>query len=296
MRLDGRRESSNVDDRRGGGFRLGGKGGLGIGAALVIGLITYCATGDLNQAFQVASNTSDVTSVITGQSTTSGGEYQPTAEEQELESFAKKVLASTEDVWTEEFKKMGKTYEAPTLVFFNGSVQSGCGGASASTGPFYCSADQCVYIDLSFFTSMKSSLGADGDFAYAYVIAHEVGHHVQYLLGNLGKAHAQMAKLSQSEANKVSVQIELQADCFAGVWAYHEQNMFGSLEEGDLEEAISTAQVIGDDYLQKKAQGYVVPESFNHGTSQQRMKWFKRGFTTGDISQGNTFAYRYEQL
>ena len=296
MRLDGRRESSNVDDRRVGGFRLGGKGGLGIGAAIVIGLITNCATGDLNQAFQVASNTSDVTSVITGQSTTSGGEYQPTAEEQELESFAKKVLASTEDVWTEEFKKMGKTYEAPTLVFFNGSVQSGCGGASASTGPFYCSADQCVYIDLSFFTSMKSSLGADGDFAYAYVIAHEVGHHVQYLLGNLGKAHAQMAKLSQSEANKVSVQIELQADCFAGVWAYHEQNMFGSLEEGDLEEAISTAQVIGDDYLQKKAQGYVVPESFNHGTSQQRMKWFKRGFTTGDISQGNTFAYRYEQL
>ena len=296
MRLDGRRESSNVDDRRGGGFRLGGKGGLGIGAAIVIGLITYCATGDLNQAFQVASNTSDVTSVITGQSTTSGGEYQPTAEEQELESFAKKVLASTEDVWTEEFKKMGKTYEAPTLVFFNGSVQSGCGGASASTGPFYCSADQCVYIDLSFFTSMKSSLGADGDFASAYVIAHEVGHHVQYLLGNLGKAHAQMAKLSQSEANKVSVQIELQADCFAGVWAYHEQNMFGSLEEGDLEEAISTAQVIGDDYLQKKAQGYVGPESFNHGTSQQRMKWFKRGFTTGDISQGNTFAYRYEQL
>lgn len=296
MRLDGRRESSNVDDRRGGGFRLGGKGGLGIGAAIVIGLITYCATGDLNQAFQVASNTSDVTSVITGQSTTSGGEYQPTAEEQELESFAKKVLASTEDVWTEEFKKMGKTDEAPTLVFFNGSVQSDCGGASASTGPFYCSADQCVYIDLSFFTSMKSSLGADGDFAYAYVIAHEVGHHVQYLLGNLGKAHAQMAKLSQSEANKVSVQIELQADCFAGVWAYHEQNMFGSLEEGDLEEAISTAQVIGDDYLQKKAQGYVVPESFNHGTSQQRMKWFKRGFTTGDISQGNTFAYSYENL
>ena len=296
MRLDGRRESSNVDDRRGGGFRLGGKGGLGIGAAIVIGLITYCATGDLNQAFQVASNTSDVTSVITGQSTTSGGEYQPTAEEQELESFAKKVLASTEDVWTEEFKKMGKTYEAPTLVFFNGSVQSGCGGASASTGPFYCSADQCVYIDLSFFTSMKSSLGADGDFAYAYVIAHEVGHHVQYLLGTLGKAHEQMSKLSQSEANKISVQLELQADNYAGVWAHHEQKMFGSLEDGDLQEALGTAQVIGDDYLQKKAQGYVVPESFNHGTSQQRMKWFKRGFDSGDIAQGNTFAYSYENL
>ena len=296
MRLDGRRESSNVDDRRGrGGFRLGGKGGLGIGMAIVIGLITYCATGDLNQAVQVASSTGDMTSVVTGQGS-QNEEYQPTAEEQELASFAKKVLASTEDVWTEEFKKMGKTYEPPTLVFFSGSVQSGCGGASASTGPFYCSADQCVYIDLSFFTSMKSSLGADGDFAYAYVIAHEVGHHVQYLLGNLGKAHAQMAKLSQNEANKVSVQIELQADCFAGVWAYHEQQMFGSLEDGDLEEAISTAQVIGDDYLQKKAQGYVVPESFNHGTSQQRMKWFKRGFTTGDIAQGNTFAYCYENL
>ena len=296
MRLDGRRESSNVDDRRGrGGFRLGGKGGLGIGMAIVIGLITYCATGDLNQAVQVASSTGDMTSVVTGQGS-QNEEYQPTAEEQELASFAKKVLASTEDVWTEEFKKMGKTYEPPTLVFFSGSVQSGCGGASASTGPFYCSADQCVYIDLSFFTSMKSSLGADGDFAYAYVISHEVGHHVQYLLGNLGKAHAQMAKLSQNEANKVSVQIELQADCFAGVWAYHEQQMFGSLEDGDLEEAISTAQVIGDDYLQKKAQGYVVPESFNHGTSQQRMKWFKRGFTTGDIAQGNTFAYCYENL
>ncbi len=298
MRLDGRRESSNVDDRRsgGGGFRLGGKGGLGIGAAIVIGLITYFMTGDLNQALQVASNTGDMTSVVTGTSTTSGGDYQPTAEEQELESFAKKVLASTEDVWAEEFKKLGKTYEPPTLVFFSGSVQSGCGGASASTGPFYCSADQCVYIDLSFFSTMKQSLGADGDFAYAYVIAHEVGHHVQYLLGNLGRAHQQMAQLSETEANKVSVQIELQADCYAGIWAYHEQQMFGSLEEGDLEEAISTAQVIGDDYLQKKAQGYTVPESFNHGTSQQRMKWFKRGFTTGDLSQGNTFSYTYEQL
>ena len=298
MRLDGRRESSNVDDRRsgGGGFRLGGKGGLGIGAAIVIGLITYFMTGDLNQALQVASNTGNMTSVVTGTSTTSGGNYQPTAEEQELESFAKKVLASTEDVWTEEFKKLGKTYEPPTLVFFSGSVQSGCGGASASTGPFYCSADQCVYIDLSFFSTMKQSLGADGDFAYAYVIAHEVGHHVQYLLGNLGRAHQQMAQLSETEANKVSVQIELQADCYAGIWAYHEQQMFGSLEEGDLEEAISTAQVIGDDYLQKKAQGYTVPESFNHGTSQQRMKWFKRGFTTGDLSQGNTFSYTYEQL
>lgn len=297
MKLDGRRESSNVDDRRGGGggLRLGGKGGLGIGAAIIIGLITYFMTGDLDQTFQVASSSGDVTSVITGQGS-EGGEYQPTAEEKELESFARKVLASTEDVWTAEFQKMGKTYEPPTLVLFSGSVHSGCGGASASTGPFYCSADQSVYIDLSFFMSMKQTLGADGDFAYAYVIAHEVGHHVQYLLGTLGKAHAQMSQLSQNEANKISVQLELQADCYAGIWAYHEQQMFGSLEDGDLEEALGTAQVIGDDYLQKQAQGYVVPESFNHGTSQQRMKWFKRGFTTGQLSQGNTFAYRYEQL
>ena len=285
MRMTGRRESSNVDDRR--GMSGGKKAGLGLAGIVVVVVIAL---------FTGQDPTAMLSQMGAAETQQTEGRTEFTEEEQQLATFSKQVLAGTEDVWTAEFKKMGKTYEAPTLVFFNGSVQSGCGGASASTGPFYCSADQCVYIDLSFFTSMKSSLGADGDFAYAYVIAHEVGHHVQYLLGNLGKAHAQMAKLSQSEANKVSVQIELQADCFAGVWAYHEQNMFGSLEEGDLEEAISTAQVIGDDYLQKKAQGYVVPESFNHGTSQQRMKWFKRGFTTGDISQGNTFAYRYEQL
>ncbi|MBR1521276.1 MAG: neutral zinc metallopeptidase [Bacteroidaceae bacterium] len=297
MRLDGRRESSNVQDRRsgGGGLKLGGKGGLGIGAMIVIGLITYFTTGDLGTAFQAATSAGDLTSVTMG-ANGQNEPYEPTAQEQELEHFAKQVLASTEDVWTAEFKKLGKTYEAPTLVFFNGSVQSGCGGATASVGPFYCSADQCVYIDLSFFTTMKQSLGADGDFAYAYVIAHEVGHHVQYLLGNLGRAHEKMARLSQSDANKVSVQIELQADCYAGIWAYHEQHMFGSLEEGDLEEAISTAQVIGDDYLQKKAQGYTVPESFNHGTSQQRIKWFKRGFTTGQLSQGDTFSYNYNEL
>ncbi len=297
MRLDGRRESSNVQDRRsgGGGLKLGGKGGLGIGAMIVIGLITYFTTGDLGTAFQAATSAGDLTSVTMG-ANGQNEPYEPTAQEQELEHFAKQVLASTEDVWTAEFKKLGKTYEAPTLVFFNGSVQSGCGGATASVGPFYCSADQCVYIDLSFFTTMKQSLGADGDFAYAYVIAHEVGHHVQYLLGNLSRAHEKMARLSQSDANKVSVQIELQADCYAGIWAYHEQHMFGSLEEGDLEEAISTAQVIGDDYLQKKAQGYAVPESFNHGTSQQRIKWFKRGFTTGQLSQGDTFSYNYNEL
>ena len=299
MRLDGRRESTNVDDRRGrgGGFRLGGKGGLGIGAAIIIGLLTYFMTGDLGTAFQAASQGTDLTEMVGGQATDQqNAAYEPTPEEKELESFARKVLASTEDVWTAEFERMGKTYEPPTLVFFSGAVQSGCGGASASAGPFYCSADQCVYIDLSFFSSMRQQLGADGDFAYAYVIAHEVGHHVQYLLGTLGKAHAQMAQMSQVDANRMSVQIELQADCFAGVWAHHEQAMYGSLEEGDLQEAISTAEVIGDDYLQKKGQGYVVPETFNHGTSHQRIKWFKRGWNAGKVSAGNTFAVPYDEL
>jgi predicted metalloprotease len=280
-----------VDDRRGKASGIAGIGGLGIGGVIIYLLFTWMSGGDISQAVQNVAE-QQMGNVTT--QTSNGQEF--TAEEQELAKFSSQILAGTEDVWTEVFRGMGKEYVPPKMVLYTGSVSTGCGNGQASMGPFYCSADQCVYIDLSFFTSMKSSLGADGDFAYAYVIAHEVGHHVQYLLGNLGKAHAQMAKLSQSEANKVSVQIELQADCFAGVWAYHEQNMFGSLEEGDLEEAISTAQVIGNDYLQKKAQGYVVPESFNHGTSQQRMKWFKRGFTTGDISQGNTFAYRYEQL
>lgn len=302
MRLDGRRESSNVDDRRRSGgssrgrFRLGGKGGLGIGAVVVIAVITMLMGGDPSQILSMAGGDGDLTSIVTGQEYATGSDYQPTAQEQELETFAKKVLASTEDVWTIEFQKLGRTYEPPTLVLFNGSVQSGCGGASASTGPFYCSADQSVYIDLSFFMSMKSSLGTGGDFAYAYVIAHEVGHHVQYLLGTLSEAHAQMSRLSESEANKISVRLELQADCYAGIWAHHENKMFGSLEDGDLEEALSTAQVIGDDYLQKKAQGYIVPESFNHGTSQQRMKWFKRGFTTGLLTSGNTFAYNYSEL
>ena len=288
MKLTGRRESTNVDDRRGkqsGSVKLGG-GILGI---VVAGLIIWFMGGNPLDVLQNA----DISQIAT---TTTSGEYQPTEEEKELEKFCRQVLAGTEDIWTEEFRKMGKTYEPPTLVFFNGSVQSGCGGASASTGPFYCSADQCVYIDLSFFTSMKKQLGADGDFAYAYVLAHEVGHHVQYLLGNLGRAHQKMAQLSEKEANKVSVQIELQADCFAGVWAYHDNQTYGSLEEGDIEEAIQTAQVIGDDYLQKKANGYVVPESFNHGTSKQRIKWLKRGLTSGKISDGDTFSVSYENL
>lgn len=292
MKLDGRRESSNVEDRRGqGGGRLpiGKLGGGGIIGIIIIAAITYFMGGD---------PTSVLTSGLTdggydnGQQT----EYVADAEEQELEHFSKQILASTEDVWTEEFRKMGREYEAPKLVLFSGSVQSGCGGATSSTGPFYCSADQSVYIDLSFFKEMKSTIGADGDFAYAYVIAHEVGHHVQYLLGTLGKAHEKMSRLNETEANKISVMLELQADNYAGVWAHHENKRFSSLEDGDLEEAINAAQKIGDDYLQKKARGYTVPESFNHGTSAQRMKWLKRGFTTGDITKGNTFDYSYSEL
>jgi len=286
MKLTGRRESSNVEDRRGsgGGLKLGG----GIGAIIIAGLIAWLSGGNPFEAM--------VSTGLNQSTTTEAGEYVPTEEEKELATFASQILAGTEDIWTEEFKKLGKTYEPPKLVLFSGSVQSGCGGASSSSGPFYCSADQSVYIDLSFFSNMKKTLGADGDFAYAYVIAHEVGHHVQYLLGILGKAHQQMSQLSEKEANQISVRLELQADCFAGIWAYHDNQQFGSLEDGDIEEAINAASVIGDDYLQKKAQGYTVPESFNHGTSQQRMKWLKRGLTTGDLNAADTFSGSYSSL
>lgn len=287
MKLKGRRESSNVEDLRGkggGGLKIGG----GIGALIIAGIIAWLTGGNPLDVLQNAD--------LSSMSSETESEYVPTEEEQELYHFASQILAGTEDVWTEEFRKLGKTYEAPKLRIFSGSVQSGCGGASSSSGPFYCSADQCVYLDLSFFTNMKAQLGADGDFAYAYVIAHEVGHHVQYLLGILGKAHQQMSQVSQKEANQISVRLELQADCFAGIWAYHDNQQFNSLEDGDIEEAINAASKIGDDYLQKKAQGYTVPESFNHGTSRQRMKWLKRGITTGRISEADTFSGSYDSL
>ena len=287
MRLTGRRESSNVEDRRG---RSGGGVGksLGIGGIIVVGLITLLMGGDLGDVFN---NVSQMGFQETSEST-----YTPTAEDEELAKFTRQILAGTEDVWTQEFKKMGKTYRAPRLVMFTDAVQSGCGGATSSTGPFYCSADQTVYIDLSFFKNMKRSLGADGDFAYAYVIAHEVGHHVQYLLGILGEAHSQMQQMSQKEANRMSVRLELQADFLAGIWAHQDNEMFGSLEDGDIEEGINAASKIGDDYLQKKAQGYTVPDSFNHGTSAQRMRWLKKGITTGDVQQGDTFSQSYDSL
>ena len=206
------------------------------------------------------------------------------------------MLAGTEDAWSGIFEKAGRTYEAPTLVLFTDAVQSGCGGASKQVGPFYCSADRCLYIDLTFFSNMRRELGADGDFAYAYVIGHEVGHHVQNLLGTLGEAHAKMAKLDKEAANRISVRLELQADFLAGVWAHHDNARFGSLEDGDIEEAIRCTQVIGDDYLQKKARGTVQPETFTHGKSESRMKWFKRGYDTGDLREGDTFSVSFEEL
>lgn len=277
MKLNGRRESTNVDDRR----RLSGKtaGGLGIGGIIVAALIAWATGGDpLTAVMQTAQEQ------MSAGTQTEQREF--TAEEQELATFSKQILAGTEDVWTQVFKEqLNSNYPAPTMVLYTGSVQTGCGNGSAQMGPFYCSADQCLYLDLSFFTQMKrGEVGSGGDFAYAYVIAHEVGHHVEYLTGLLDKLHQQMARMNQKDANKISVRIELLADFYAGVWGYYDNKKFASLEDGDLEEAIKCAEKIGDNYLQEQAQGYSVPESFTHGTSAQRMKWLKKGLQTGDMS------------
>ena len=283
MRLDGRRESSNVEDRR--GMSGGKKAGLGLGGIIIAMAIAYFTGGNPLEAGMQAAQQS------MGQNTevSEGQQREFTEEEQALAKFSTQILGGTEDVWTKIFKEQGATYQVPTMVLYTDGTATACGQGSAAMGPFYCSGDQKLYIDLSFFTTMKKQLGADGDFAYAYVIAHEVGHHVEYLTGTLQKVHEQMARLSQTEANKLSVRLELLADFYAGVWAHHDNKMFRSLEDGDIEEAINCAEVIGDDYLQKKARGYAVPESFNHGTSKQRMKWFKLGLETGDISKGTTF-------
>lgn len=279
MRLNGRRESNNVDDRRGQSSGISGIGGLGIGGIIIAALVTWFMGGNpLDVLQQVDPSSLNITQQAEG-----GREF--TEEEQELAKFSSQILAGTEDVWTEEFKKMGRTYVAPKMVLYTGSTNTACGNGSAAMGPFYCSGDQTVYIDLSFFMDMKKQLGADGDFAYAYVIAHEVGHHVQYLLGFLDKVHSQMSRVSQTESNKLSVGLELQADYYAGVWAHHDNKMFGSLENGDIEEAINCAGKIGDDYLQKKARGYAQPETFNHGTSAQRTQWLNQGIKTGDTSR-----------
>lgn len=288
MDLNGRRQSTNVDDRRGGSVAKAG--GIGLGGIVVVGLIVLLSGGNLSDVFQVAEQMGGSQTIQTG------GSYTPTAEEEELAVFATQILAGTEDVWTKIFEQNGMTYTPPKLVLFSGAVQSGCGGATSSSGPFYCSGDHCVYLDLSFFTSMKKQIGADGDFAYAYVIAHEVGHHVQYLLGTLNQAHSQMSRVSEKQSNQISVRLELQADFYAGIWAYYDNQMFGSLEDGDIEEGLNVASKIGDDYLQKKARGYTVPDSFNHGTSAQRSKWLKKGLTSGNLNLGDTFSPAYQDL
>lgn len=288
MKLNGRRESSNVDDRRRSG--LSTAGGVGIGGIIVAALLTWVMGGNPLDAIQQAAEQQ------MNVSTQTEGNREFTEEEEELAKFSRQILAGTEDVWTEVFKEMGREYVPPRMVLYTGAVKTACGNGSASMGPFYCSGDQCLYIDLSFFTSMKKQLGADGDFAYAYVIAHEVGHHVEYLLGTLTKAHNQMNRMSQVDANRISVRLELLADFYAGIWAYHDNKMFSSIEDGDIEEAIKCAEVIGDNYLQEKARGYSQPESFTHGTSKQRMKWLKLGLTIGDMSKGNTFALSDQDL
>ena len=287
MKMDGRRESTNVEDRRG-KRTVAAAGGLGLGG-IIIALIVMFMGGD----------PSSVTQLQQGGSTEyvdDGQDYSQV--DVELMTFCKQILASTEDVWTQEFRKLGRTYQPPKMVIFSDAVSSGCGNATSASGPFYCSADETVYLDLEFFKSMKKQIGADGDFAYAYVIAHEVGHHVQNQLGILGQAHEQMARYGKDTQgyNQTSVRLELQADFFAGIWAHHDNKMFGSLEDGDIEEALNAASKIGDDYLQKQAYGRTMPETFNHGTSAQRSRWLKKGIATGDINQGDTFSPAYSSL
>lgn len=288
MRWQGRRESDNVEDRRGsssggGGFRppIGGKGGLVI--LIVVVVAGYYGV--------------DLTPLLNGGDPMSQTQIQQrapssvSAKDDQYAKFTSVVLADTEDTWKPIFQKMGRTYQEPKLVMYRGATRTGCGTAQSVMGPFYCPADSTVYIDLSFYEEMKNKLGAGGDFAQAYVIAHEVGHHVQHLMGIDTKVRQQQQGATQAEANRLSVKMELQADCFAGVWgkAMDEQQV---LEVGDLQEALNAAQAIGDDRLQQQSQGRVVPDSFTHGTSQQRYTWFKRGFDSGDPNSCNTFASR----
>ena len=279
--MTGRRRSGNIVDRRsiGTGGKLGIGGGI-VGVIIVVAITLFSGGGIGALSPQYASQS-----------------YEPTAEDERLAVFASQVLAGTEDVWTREFKRQGwGEYECPKMVLFSGAVNSGCGQATSQTGPFYCSADQTVYIDLDFFKAMPTDIGTSGDFAYAYVIAHEVGHHVQYLLGTLDKAHSAMSRMSESEANKISVRLELQADFYAGVWAALDNEMFQSIEEGDVENAINAASKIGDDYLQRKAYGREMPDSFNHGRSEQRVRWLRKGIETGNPNYSDTFSPDYSQL
>lgn len=277
MKWKGRRASSNVEDRRG----MGGGGktliGGGLGGIIIVLLFTFLG-GDPGELLGNMAGSDSGTSVP----------YEESEPEKELADFVSVVLADTEEVWTELFEEQGLQYKEPTLVLYSGSVQSACGAASSSVGPFYCPGDQKLYIDLSFYDELQRKFQAPGDFAMAYVIAHEVGHHVQTLLGTTEEIMPLRQRMSEEKFNKYLVRFELQADYYSGVWAHHAQGM-GYLEEGDLEEALNAATAVGDDTLQKRAQGYVVPESFTHGTSEQRKSWFHKGFQNGTIKGGDTF-------
>lgn len=280
MRWEGRRESQNVEDRR--GMRFGRAGGIGLGTIVLALVAAYFGV--------------DPSVVLQGvQPTEQQGEqgpYQETPEEAQLRKFVSTILADTEDAWGALFTAAGRTYEAPTLVMFSGAVQSACGTAQTAVGPFYCPGDRQVYIDLSFYEELQNRFGAPGDFAQAYVVAHEVGHHVQTLLGISDRNMAARQRASDAEANALSVRQELQADCFAGIWAHNADRSRQLLEAGDIEEGLNAAAAIGDDRLQKQSQGYVSPESFTHGSSEQRVRWFKRGFESGTIEACDTFATR----
>jgi hypothetical protein len=276
MKWQGRRQSGNVDDRR--GKSTGGKIALGGG---VIGLIFLAIQ------FFSGGDSTDILNQLLNQSQGATEERELTADEKELGAFTATVLADTEDVWNELFAQNGSDYREPGMVLFTDGVNTACGGASAASGPFYCPEDEKVYIDLGFFEELRTRFGAKGgDFAIAYVIAHEVGHHVQKLLGTAGKVRNLQQGISQSEANELSVALELQADFYAGVWAHYNRKY---LEEGDIEEALSAANAVGDDAIQKQTTGRIVPDAFTHGTSKQRMNWFMKGYKSGDLKQGNTF-------
>lgn len=271
MRWIGRQGSGNVSDRRGMGGKLALGGGVG---GIIVLIISMLLGGNPLETINVGSPSNQATSPA----------------EDEHAQFVSVVLKDTEDVWNKLFsEEIGTNYQEPTLVLFSGSDQSGCGFASSATGPFYCPLDNSVYIDLSFYEQLSSRFGASGDFAMAYVVAHEVGHHVQNLLGTSDKVHQARQRLSEEDGNKLSVALELQADFYAGVWAHHANEMLNTLEAGDIEEALRAANAIGDDRLQMQSQGHVVPDAFTHGTSAQRMEWFRKGFETGDIKQGDTF-------
>jgi uncharacterized protein len=274
MRWQGRRQSDNVEDRRG----VSGRGlavGGGLGGIVII--VLY---------FLLGGNPSDITQNV-GNGTSSGTTLS--AHDQEMGQFVSTILASIEDVWRARFQEMGKTYVAPKLVLFSGQIDSACGYAGASSGPFYCPGDSKVYMDLSFLEDMQRQLGAPGDFATAYVIAHEIGHHVQNLLGINDQVMAMRGRMTEKEYNKVSVRMELQADFLAGVWAHYARQELNFIESGDIEEGINAAGAVGDDRIMKRSQGYVVPDAFTHGTSEQRIRWFRKGLETGDIRQGDTF-------